>query len=633
MLCRDDIKNYALQICVPLLERSLKRAANREFGYKADQVGYIPTALENFCRPFWGITPLLAEGEEIILKIGNSETTVQDYVREMLVNGLNSEKPEHWGQYKEYFDGYNYENQNITELAGLMVGLFFARKQLWDPMEQEERDLIAAEIYQMSIAAFDHSWPNNHYWFPLLAVTVLKRFGYQFERIDEILKTGLDFLESLYIGAGWYKDGEFGRFDYYEAWSLHLYPLLWTLIADNSFQNYEHYRQTYIERTNQFLQFYIYWFDEKGAHVPFGRSLSYRFAASSVFPVAVLAGCDIEPEIAGRITAMNIEFFKNNCRFEETEILQEGYLYRTTNVIEGYTSDGGAYWCCKTFLALLIGEDHPFWNYENARLPIEEGNYLVVPKHKGIHMLFQGHDGMITLYNNTAHYCQNNMLSHKFGDLKGWYSKFVYHSAAGFGCSCSDNVSIDNMVALTTPDRAMTSHRLGFIDLGYENGILHSKHVPFANDKESIVESWIVPMEDVHVRVHKIRLSQPYYISEGGFALGRWDDYCLKERGENFSKVSTREYVSEVRTICRESDILSFGVGYPQANYHLYAPLAEYPMFSTKKPLDEGEYILASIFALYRVGKNNIHYPDLYIREKCVEIKGNNINVIIDTGE
>ena len=27
-------------------------------------------------------------------------------------------------------------------------------------------------------------------------------------------------------------DREFGRFDYYEAWSLHMYPLLRTLITD-----------------------------------------------------------------------------------------------------------------------------------------------------------------------------------------------------------------------------------------------------------------------------------------------------------------------------------------------------------------------------------------------------------------
>lgn len=132
-------------------------------------------------------------------------------------------------------------------------------------------------------------------------------------------------------------------------------------VADESFAKYEERKKRYVERSNAFLDFYTHWFDKNGANVPFGRSLSYCFAACALFPVAVLTGCDIDPALAGRITAKNIGFFAEHIKAEETDILPEGYLYHAPTVVEGYTSDGGAYWCCKAFLALLIEEGHPFW--------------------------------------------------------------------------------------------------------------------------------------------------------------------------------------------------------------------------------------------------------------------------------
>ena len=45
---------------------------------------------------------------------------------------------------------------------------------------------------------------------------------------------GYEVLESFYVGNGWYCDGGFGKFDYYEAWAHHTYPLLWILLTDLS---------------------------------------------------------------------------------------------------------------------------------------------------------------------------------------------------------------------------------------------------------------------------------------------------------------------------------------------------------------------------------------------------------------
>ncbi|MBQ4109418.1 MAG: DUF2264 domain-containing protein [Clostridia bacterium] len=618
MLSRNEIKEYALKICIPLMERNARRDAKGDLAFKPDQVGYVPAFLENFCRPFWGITPILAGGEEININVDGKKISILDYLINTLNRGLSHNEEYSWDRYKKDFNPYAYENQNITELAGLMLGLFFARERLWEPLSKDEKDLYAKEIYEMAEVAFDHSWPNNHYWFPLFTFTVLKRFGYNFERIDGMLEYGLEFLDSLYIDDGWYKDGAFGRFDYYEAWSLHLYPLLWTLIADETFKDYEKYKNKYIERTNAFIDYYTHWFAADGANVPFGRSLSYRFAACALFPAAVLAGCDINPSLAGRITAKNIEFFKNNVKNEESDIIPEGYLYQSPCVIEGYTSDGGAYWCCKSFLALLMDENHPFWDYDKAELPSEKGDFLVNAKHKDINILFEGHNGIVNMYNNTAQYYYDGKMTHRFGNVRNWYSKFVYNSATGFGCSGVDNISIDSMIALETKDLSMTSHRFGFEDMGYNDGVLHSKHIPFANDQKSTIETWLVPLNGCHVRIHKVKLDNEYFVKEGGFSVSSWDDYKPVTIDGNFISIANHEYVSLMKTV---SDVeFEMAVDPTQASYHMYAPLAAYPVFTTKEVLKPGEYIFASAFAVKKATDGDFYLPEMKITDSGVVI-------------
>ena len=40
MLTREEIKQYAIDICIPLMERNAKRMQNGEYALKPDAVGY-----------------------------------------------------------------------------------------------------------------------------------------------------------------------------------------------------------------------------------------------------------------------------------------------------------------------------------------------------------------------------------------------------------------------------------------------------------------------------------------------------------------------------------------------------------------------------------------------------------------
>lgn len=600
MLSRDEMLTYAQELCIPLLERTARRKTRGLWAYKPDQVGFVPAYLENLCRPFWGLAPLLRLKGDLTLSTEEAHIKVSAFLRDELLTGLSHGQDTSWDRFRECMAPYAYENQNITELAGLMIGLFFAREILWDPISEADRRKIADEMYAMAVVAFDHSWPNNHYWFPLLTLTVLKRFGYVYSRTEEMLDKGLRFLDTLYLGQGWYKDGEFGRFDYYEAWSLHLYPLLWSLIADDSFPGWEDRKREYVKRTNLFLPFYTHWFASNGTMVPFGRSLSYRFAASALFPVAVLAGCDIDPSLAGRITALNVDFFRQNYIKADSDILEEGYLYHSPGTVEGYTSDGGAYWCCKTFLCLLIPSEHPFWQYNKALLPAEKGDYTVRPALSDIQLVFQAHNGIVSMYNNAAQYVLKGKLTHHFGDMRAWYGKFAYNSAAGFACSTPDTVSSDSMISLQTPDETMASHRVGFTAFASSTDKLHSFHAPFSNDPDTFIETWLLPLNGFHVRAHRAVLSKEYRIREGGFALARWDDACETSLSGDTASVSNRMHVSVLRVWC--SCPVSLYRGTPQSGYHLYAPLASYPAWQTDV-LPAGEYRSIAVFAVFPKGQ------------------------------
>ena len=65
---------------------------------------------------------------------------------------------------------------------------------------------------------------------------------------------------------------------------------------------------------------------------------------------------------------------------------------------------------------------------------------------------------------------------------------------------------------------------------------------------------------------------------------------------------------------------IDFCTDAPQAGFHMYAPLAAYPMYITKEPLEAGEYIFVSATA---VTKEEAVMPDIKITDGRAEIKYN----------
>lgn len=625
-MTRNEIKQYALDICLPMLEAAAERRLSCRSYEVADYLGYTSTMLEECLRPFWGLAPILRD-TELYMNVSGERIAVGEWLRRVLVEGTDPENELWFDKYRECNNGFWHDFQNVTEFAGALIACFFAREATWDRFTPAEQRQVADYLANACIPLCEHAASNNHIWFPLFCLLILKKLGYSYPRTDELIEDGLERLEAMYVGNGWYCDGAFGRVDYYVAWSMHAYPMLWCLIEDESYPRYAERRAVYLERVDAFLADYCHFFEANGAHPPFGRSLAYRFAASCVFPLAILAGASFDPSLSGEITRRNIAYFKENTRVGKDNILPPGYLYNAPSFVEYYTSSGGAYWASKTFMCLLLPEDHDFW--KSAVLPIEKGDYIVSPKESRLNLAVAG-DGAsgVTVYNNVFQYQKNGAYANRFNDMAAYYGKFCYNSRAGFAVSTRDLTASDSMLSLITPDGSMMSHRWSFVDLGRDGDVMISEHVPFSNDPETTVRTWLLPLDgSLNVRVHRVVLSREYSVREGGYAIGLDSDYRDKrEENRAFSSFSEK-LTSVVKTVATVAT--RYSTEMPQPGCFSSAPRAVYPLYETDV-LEAGEYIFASAFAVLDVGAT-YELPSLELNGDKVNVSYKSKTVSIDT--
>ena len=585
---RKELEALARTSYIPLLERAARRYENNEIYLTVDHVGYECTRIEELFRPLWGIAPFLHD-KDFAITVAGKRLHVCDFITKIIREGTAPDSPRRFDRNVTADTEVNFANQCITEIAAYLCTLHFARDVLWDVLDKEERDRIAGWILHYAMVALRASWPNNHYWYPVLSIEILRGLGYYDPAAAPYLREAYDELEKLYVGHGWYCDGkEFGRFDYYEAWAHHTYTLLWILVADKSLPGYAGKSALYKRRTEEYLRFYSHYFDTDGGMVAYGRSTSYRFAAVSVFGLAALVGCDMDYGLARSIILRNIDYFFTRSLPAEDGCFGCGYLYPSPRFAENYASDGAS--CCYTegFMCLLAGEEHPLWTSKGKPLPIEQGDYLLACPHPDIEVLLQGERdyGGVTMFNNSIHYFQT--VNPGFNDMCGYYSKFCYNSRAGFAISTRDKPGYDNMITLSTEDRSMSSLRGRIIALSSTHDMLVSEHLPFANDPDTRITTWLLPLsQGYHVRIHRVHLARPYRVQEGGFCIGVTDDSARYSEGT----LTYRNMISGIEAAgsCPTEPMLEK----IHPGMHNLRPLAYYPAWTTAV-LKPGDYLFAS---------------------------------------
>jgi len=613
---RQELEDYALSIILPLLnDREPVWFPDKPIQGKPHWTSFFNTFLEGFCRPLWILPFILNNRKAIKVYYKNKTIRIEEWYKRGLLAGTDPSRSSYWGEYSVY-------GQVSTEIAPLSLALVFGKKYFWDILNKKEQKQVAAWLYKISALTPIKTHRNNHYWFPIFNNLALKRLGLKYHK--NIIMSNLRKLDQFHMGKGWFYDGTPGRFDYYIPWSHHIYPMLWILLEDENEKYYREWKDKYIERTNEFLKYFPYFFDTTGLYVPFGRSLAYRFAAVGIFPLSVLNGCQIDPGMARRITLANINYFIKNGAPPGRPV-PPGFTYPTHQAVERYISVSSSYWCVKGFYGLIMKDDHPFWKAPLKKIPLEKNDFSYKMDVPDVHLLIQGEkERGVSLFNNSCY-----VKIGGFGSTNEFYSKFVYNSRMGFGTSTRDLVSSDNMISLMTADKQITSHRGVFQDLGERDNVYYSKHVPFSNDKKTIIKTALLPLsEGFHVRAHKIKLSQDYTIIEGGFSCGKNIDEDSSFQGPNWICLASEAGLSFLWSYT--PDNLEFVPGRIQPEAHILYPMAGYPSYKSIQPFHKGEYTLISCFYFESDRKLNIQkIKNIKKKLPVLKFKNQKVNKIL----
>jgi len=283
----------------------------------------------------------------------------------------------------------------------------------------------------------------------------------------------------------------------------------------------------YKERAKEFAETFIYWFDDEGKALPFGRSMTYRFAQAafwSVFAVAIGEECSYLGVVKG-ILARHFRYWMEQPIFDNGGVLTIGYSYPSLTIAETYNSPGSPYWSFKAFLCLALSNDNVFWKVKEEPLPIlkpvkriKECDMLLIHKKGEVLALTAG---------------QYPTVEHTHSPAK--YAKFAYSSRFGFSiprsCLSLEECAPDSMLAFEVHD--MIYVRKKCISHEVTDTQVYAKWSPV----EGItVETMLIPTERGYVRKHSIISEYPCIAYDCGFSYPAGKE-VKAEIGENYVKI------------------------------------------------------------------------------------------------
>lgn len=486
---RADAQRAVVDLTKPLLGAMSPGGARVTLGATGAHFHAAAADLEGLVRPFWGLAPLLAGG-------GHFEG-IEKFVAG-LENGSNPEHPEYWGPVTN-------RDQRIVESAAIGYALALAPHVFWDGMSERGRETLRDWLLN---SLQQTPAPNNWNFFHVLVSLGLTRVGVAHDL--SIIEGNLDRLESWDMGNGWYRDGDKRQADHYIPFAMHFYGLIYAQYGPEADCAR---RDRFRDRARRFAPQIAHWYAADGAALPYGRSLTYRFAHAGFWGTLALAGEEALPwaEVRG-LWARNLRWWSDKPICDPRGALSIGYGYPQLSMSERYNSPGSPYWAMKAFAPLALPEDHPFWASDEAA-PKERPQVVSLPEPG---MVKFEHKGDVTVLSG-------GQQSPNFGRAAEKYNKFAYSTRYGFCVETEgrafENGPFDNMLAFSeNGELAAVRCRESMARIGPD--WLYSAWSPMP---EVEVETWLLARPPWHLRLHRIRTGRHVQTVEGGFAARRDD--------------------------------------------------------------------------------------------------------------
>lgn len=513
---KQDFRNWMHKILDPLKPLYSEGGARLRLGDSGVTYPQVSIEMEAFSRPLWALVPFWAGGGE--------DPEFEDIYVRGLSGGTDPFGGEYWGGFTDY-------DQRFVEMAAIASGILFAPEKVWEPLSREAKGNLAQWLYGIN----EYIIPDcNWQFFMILVNAALRKQGCRFSQ--EKLDSGLEKIESYYLGDGWYRDGGSAQKDYYISFAMHYYGLLYAAAMEKE----EPERcLRFKERAEIFARDFIYWFDENGAALPYGRSLAYRFGEAAFWSAYVFAGLkDIPAGVVKGILARHLSWWDQQKICDRDGVLTIGYTYPNLIMAERYNAPGSPYWGMKSLLCLALPDNHEFWRAKAEPLP----GLKTVKMLKQADMLVHRMGKDVMAY--PAGVCEK----YGHGHVPEKYSKFVYSTRFGFSVARSQIVLHEN-----APDSA-----LAFVIDGDDYVFVRKVSLSFEVRPDRVISMWqpfpgimvtstVIPEDEGHRRVHEIESAYGCTVYDCGFSVEKFTEgYEQKAEGAG-AFVRFRDMGCEVR--------------------------------------------------------------------------------------
>lgn len=452
--------------------------------------------MEGFSRILWGAGPGVGLLDE-------------EWLREIvtgITNGTNPDHPEYWGVIHDW-------DQRMVEMPALALAIGYQKRLLWHRLSKAAQENLLRWLSQiLDYQCADGNWQ----FFKVIVGTVLEDFEYPFNQ--EEYQAAFQRIEDCYLSGGWYQDSSRGRQDYYNPFAFHYYGLVYSRLRPTDPRG-----QVYVQRAIEFAQDYQHFFAEDGANLPFGRSLTYRFAVSCFWSALIWSGQ--QPFTLAKMKGIllrNLNWWLEKDLFDGNGLLTIGYTYPQLSMSENYNSSLSSYWLNKLFLLLDLPEEHPFWQTkaEDYKQPTDK----LIPQMSGLFHHGQGHTVMLNAGQPGPNF-------HVLTNEK--YLKFAYSTYFGFSVGranqLKEEAAMDSMLGIQRQDTLVTTSRGGqtvqevgqflvrnqVADVVLTPDFLVSTWQPNQTTK---IRTWLLFHEEWQIRIHRLNLEDDYTLYETGFA-------------------------------------------------------------------------------------------------------------------
>ena len=537
--------------------------------------------MEGLSRALWGLFPLMAGGE--------GESWSEKYL-DAIKLGTDPQSAGYWGETGPY-------DQRLVEMAAYGLGLSLLGDKLLERFTEREVMNLHAWLSQITDAQMPDS---NWNYFAIMVQLGFKRAGLPYDQ--RTIDHRFALMEAYYLGDGWYSDGPGRPKDYYISMAFHFYGLIYAALSGD-----EARADVLRERSRLFAEDFIYWSAADGASVPFGRSLTYRFAMVAFWSAVAFSGLEVfTPGIVKGIILRHLRWWQQQPITDRDGILTLGFAYPNLAMCEDYNSPGSPYWALKTWLILALPETHPFWLADEEPLPaLAEKHVIPHARQILIHAEKSQHVTMLTA---------GQLELNNYVNTDAKYTKFAYSSRFGFtierGRFGLKHAACDSMLLLADGDdyyRGRRECEAVRVDENY----LYSRWSPW---HDVHIDTWQVPFGEWHLRLHRINSARALQTAEGGFAVMK-TEHQIRERGcylaaENGSSV----IVDLSPAIMRLPD----SIVTPPNSSIMFPECATIPLLKTDIPQGES-WLCCAVFASEK--QKLAARPHLNITQNQVEIR------------